>query len=68
MYLFFVQDKNGNFTKAAEAAFTVQSNVTVRIKSLEEEFGVELFNRSARKVELTASGIILISILNRSDT
>jgi DNA-binding transcriptional LysR family regulator len=39
--------------------FTVQSNVTARIKSLEEEFGVELFSRTSRKVELTANGKIL---------
>jgi len=51
---------HGNFTRAAEATFTVQSNVTARIKNLEEEFGTELFKRSARKVELTPAGKILI--------
>ncbi|WP_440135442.1 LysR family transcriptional regulator, partial [Chitinophaga sancti] len=30
---------HGSFTKAAEVMFTVQSNVTARIKNLEEEFG-----------------------------
>lgn len=50
----------GNFTKAAESMFTVQSNVTARIKSLEEEFGVELFTRSSRKVALTAAGDTLM--------
>jgi DNA-binding transcriptional LysR family regulator len=50
----------GSFTKAAAAMFTVQSNVTARIKSLEEEFGAELFSRSSRKVELTVSGKILM--------
>ena len=47
---------HGNFTKAAEAMFTVQSNVTARIKSLEEEFGATLFLRTSRKVELTSAG------------
>ena len=47
---------NGSFTKAAESMFTVQSNVTARIKSLEEEFGAELFTRTSRKVVLTAAG------------
>jgi len=51
---------NGNFTKAAQAMHTVQSNVTARIKSLEEEFGASLFLRSSRKVELTAAGEILM--------
>lgn len=47
---------HGSFTKAAEAMFTVQSNVTARIKSLEEEFGAPLLFRTSRKVELTAEG------------
>jgi DNA-binding transcriptional LysR family regulator len=51
---------SGSFTKAASAMFTVQSNVTARIKSLEEEFGVELFSRTSRKVELTKGGHILM--------
>jgi DNA-binding transcriptional LysR family regulator len=50
----------GSFTKAAAAMFTVQSNVTARIKSLEEEFGTELFTRTSRKVELTAGGQTLM--------
>lgn len=50
----------GSFTKAATAMFTVQSNVTARIKSLEEEFGAKLFSRTSRKVELTPSGQILM--------
>lgn len=51
---------SGSFTKAAAAMFTVQSNVTARIKNLEEEFDTELFFRTSRKVELTASGKILM--------
>lgn len=51
---------HGSFTKAAEATFTVQSNVTARIKSLEEEFQVSLFNRTSRRVELTAAGETLM--------
>lgn len=51
---------SGSFTKAASAMFTVQSNVTARIKSLEEEFGAELFSRTSRKVELTPSGQVFM--------
>lgn len=51
---------HGNFTKAAEAMFTVQSNVTARIKNLEEEFGAPLFFRTSRKVTLTAAGETLM--------
>lgn len=47
---------HGSFTKAAEEMFTVQSNVTARIKKLEEEFGAVLFSRSSRSVRLTSAG------------
>lgn len=50
----------GSFTKAAEATFTVQSNVTARIKNLEDEFGAELFKRVSRKVVLTEAGETLL--------
>lgn len=51
---------HGSFTKAAVEMFTVQSNVTARIKRLEEEFGAPLFFRTSRKVELTAAGETLM--------
>jgi len=59
--LFEAVASHGNFTKAAEAMFTVQSNVTARIKSLEEEFGTTLFLRTSRKVELTSAGKTLLN-------
>jgi len=49
-----------SFTRAAEAMFTVQSNVTARIRSLEEEFGTPLFERNAKKVALTPAGQVLM--------
>ena len=58
--LFEAVAHHGSFTKAAEAAHTVQSNVSARIKSLEEEFGTRLFSRNSRKVELTAAGETLM--------
>jgi len=58
---------NGSFTKAAEAMFTVQSNVTARIKSLEEEFGTPLFNRTSRKVTLTTAGETLMHYSKQID-
>src|SRR5690606_5332083 len=51
---------HGSFTKAAETMYTVQSNVTSRIKNLEGEFGATLFHRNSRKVELTAAGKIVL--------
>ncbi|MFC6100406.1 LysR family transcriptional regulator [Olivibacter domesticus] len=51
---------HSNFTRAAEAMFTVQSNVTARIRSLEEEFGASLFERNAKRVSLTPAGEVLM--------
>jgi LysR family transcriptional regulator, cell division regulator len=56
---------HSSFTKAAEDMFTVQSNVTARIKSLEEEFHVPFFKRTSRSVELTAAGEIFIQFSKR---
>lgn len=58
--LFEAVAHHGSFTKAAEATHTVQSNVSARIKSLEEEFGAPLFSRNSRKVELTSAGETLM--------
>jgi DNA-binding transcriptional LysR family regulator len=58
---------NGSFTKAAAAMFTVQSNVTARIKSLEAEFGAELFTRTSRKVALTSAGNTLMHYSKQID-
>jgi DNA-binding transcriptional LysR family regulator len=45
-----------NFTRTAERVYTVQSNVTSQIKSLEAELGVPLFDRLAKRVVLTEAG------------
>lgn len=58
---------NGSFTRAAEAMFTVQSNVTARIKNLEEEFGTALFKRTSRKVTLTSAGETLMHYSKQID-
>ena len=46
----------GNMSRAAERLNTVQSNVTVRIKALEDEIGLPLFTRTNQGVSLTAAG------------
>lgn len=51
---------HSSFTRAAEVMFTVQSNVTARIRSLEEEFGAPLFERNAKRVSLTPAGEVLM--------
>ncbi len=42
--------------RAARELHTVQSNVTARIKQLEESLGIALFRRHSRGVALTAAG------------
>src|SRR5579871_4565075 len=48
--------RNGGITKAAGELNTVQSNVTNRVRALEAEVGVPLFDRHARGMTLTDAG------------
>lgn len=48
--------RHGSMNKAAVELNTVQSNVSSRIRSLEDELGVSLFQRSARGVQITPAG------------
>ena len=49
-----------SFRKAGEALYLTQPAVTLQIKTLEEELGVQLFERSASAVRLTKAGEILL--------
>jgi DNA-binding transcriptional LysR family regulator len=57
----------GSITKAANQLHTVQSNVTARIKKLEEALGVSLLSRHARGVRLTSGGEAVLPIALRLD-
>lgn len=46
----------GGMSRAADELCTVQSNVTARVRRLEEELGTPLFRRHARGVDLTPAG------------
>jgi DNA-binding transcriptional LysR family regulator len=46
----------GGLNRAAASLNTVQSNVTARIRRLEEELGAPLFDRHSRGVSLTVAG------------
>ena len=48
--------ENGSISKAAEQLYITQPNLTKSISNLEKEYGIRLFNRKARGVELTAEG------------
>ncbi|CAG2148241.1 HTH-type transcriptional regulator GltR [Cupriavidus yeoncheonensis] len=46
----------GGITRAAERLHRVQSNVTTRIRQLEESLGVDLFLRDGKRMVLTPAG------------
>ena len=48
--------QSGGMSRAAKKLNTVQSNVTRRIRTLESELNVALFNRTGRGVSLTPAG------------
>lgn len=52
-----------NFTRAAERLHVTQSTLSHQIRQLEDELGVELFDRSSKKVRMTEAGEILRSHL-----
>ena len=55
----------GGITRAAQVLNTVQSNVTQRIRLLEDELGVHLFHRHSRGVTLTGAGNQLLPYAER---
>lgn len=55
----------GSFTAAAQALRISQPAVTTQIKTLETAYGVELFHRRGRHVELTDMGRRLADITHR---
>ncbi|WP_018661323.1 cidABC operon transcriptional activator CidR [Heyndrickxia acidiproducens] len=47
---------HGSFTKAAEELYVSQPTISKMIKSIEDELGIQLFNRSGKTVVLTDTG------------
>ena len=57
--------KSGSFTGAAKDLNVSQPTITEQVKELEATYGIELFNRAHRKVNLTAMGRSLFEITQR---
>jgi len=57
--------RTGGMNRAAAELHTVQSNVTARIRALETELGVALFDRHSRGVTPTAAGQRLLPYAQR---
>ncbi|HKK01704.1 MAG TPA: LysR family transcriptional regulator [Desulfuromonadales bacterium] len=55
----------GSISRAAEELHYVQSNVTARIRQLEDRLGTALFHRKSKGVALTASGHLLLDYAER---
>lgn len=57
--------REGGITRAAEKLHRVQSNVTTRIRQLEDKLGVELFIREGRRLIVSPSGRVLLDYADR---
>ncbi|WP_352524295.1 LysR substrate-binding domain-containing protein [Mesorhizobium sp. M0060] len=57
--------REGGITRAAEKLFRVQSNVTTRIRQLEEDLGVQLFIREGKRLHVSPAGHRLIGYADR---
>jgi DNA-binding transcriptional LysR family regulator len=57
--IFLSVAETGGISAAAEQLHYVQSNVTARIKKLEQELGAALFVRQSRGMSLTSAGRVL---------
>src|SRR5215469_11707352 len=53
----------GGVTRAAAHLHRVPSNVTTRLKQLEEELGTKLFHRHSRKLLLSSEGSLLLAAI-----
>src|SRR5271170_6661254 len=63
--VFEAVSRQGSMNRAASELHTVQSNVTARIRALEEELGIALFQRHARGVTTTAAGKRMLPLVAR---
>lgn len=57
--------ETGGVTKAAHQLNLTQSAVSMQLKRLEESMGLDLIDRSGRKIGLTAQGELLLSYARR---
>lgn len=55
-----------NFSEAARQLFITQSTLSQQVRQLEEELGVELFQRDSHSVRLTDNGEYLLPIAKRT--
>lgn len=64
--VFYWAAKTGSLTQAAKALYLTQPSVSHAVKQLEERFGMTLFYRTSKGVELTQEGSVLYSYIEQS--
>jgi DNA-binding transcriptional LysR family regulator len=57
--------REGGVTRAAQHLHRVQSNVTTRIRQLEEDIGTSLFIREGKRLHLSPAGQVLLDYADR---
>ncbi len=65
LQVFISVAKHLNYTRAGEEVHLSQPSVSVRIKQLESQLGVKLFEQLGKKVALTEAGQLLVPYANR---
>jgi len=65
--IFLAVAEHLHFTRAAEELYITQPAVSAAVQSLEAYFGVKLFHRIGRHIEITDAGILghVTKLLNR---
>jgi DNA-binding transcriptional LysR family regulator len=59
--------ENASFRKAGEELYLTQPGVTQQIRALEEDLGVQLFDRTGTRVEVTSTGSVLLRYVRQVD-
>lgn len=63
--LFRAVAQSGSVAAAADSVHSVPSNISARIRKLEDELGAQLFVREPRGMRLTAAGEVLADYAER---
>lgn len=61
LYYVLAVAENQNFTKAAAKCFVTQPTLSMQIQKLEDQLGVQIFDRSKKPIELTNIGRKIVS-------
>jgi DNA-binding transcriptional LysR family regulator len=65
LHIFRSVVREGGITRAAEKLNRVQSNITTRVRQLEENLGVELFIREGKRLRPSPAGKLLLDYADR---